>query len=46
MKPFKTLLLASIAFVALSVAAYAEDGHDHAAETGHAHEATEAHVLL
>lgn len=43
MKPFKTLLLTSIAFVALSAPVYAEEGHDHASETGHAHEATEAH---
>ncbi len=43
MKPFKTLLLASIAFVALSAPVYAEDDHDHSIETGHAHEATEAH---
>lgn len=43
MKLSKTLLLASIAFVALSAPVYAEEGHDHGAETGHAHEATEAH---
>lgn len=43
MKPFKTLLLAGVAFVALSAPVYAEDGHDHGVEAGHAHEATEAH---
>lgn len=43
MKPFKTLLLTGIAFVALSAPVYAENGHDHAAESGHAHESTEAH---
>ena len=43
MKPFKTLLLAGIAFVALSAPVYAEEGHDHGAEAGHAHEATKAH---
>lgn len=43
MKPFKTLLLAGIAFVALSAPVYAADGPDHVAEAGHAHEATEAH---
>lgn len=42
MKPLKTLLLAGIAFVALSASAYAADGHDHGAE-GRASEATEAH---
>lgn len=43
MKPFKTLLLAGIAVVALSGPVYAEEGHDHGTEAGHAHEATEAH---
>jgi hypothetical protein len=43
MKPFKTLLLAGIAFIALSVPVYAEEDHDHGAEAGQAHEATEAH---
>lgn len=43
MKPFKTLLLAGIAFVALAAPVYAEEGHDHGTEAEHAHEATEAH---
>ncbi len=43
MKPFKTLLFAGIAFMALSAPVYAEEGHDHGAEAGHANEATEAH---
>lgn len=42
MKPFKTLLLAGVAFVTLSAPVYAADGHDHGAE-GHAAEASEAH---
>lgn len=43
MKPFKTLLLVGITFVAMSAPVYAEEGHDHGTEAGHAHEATEAH---
>ncbi|MGD9649552.1 MAG: hypothetical protein AB7G80_05350 [Dongiaceae bacterium] len=43
MKPFKTLLLAGIAVIALSVPVYATDGHDHGAEAGHAHGNSEAH---
>lgn len=43
MKPFRTLLLAGIAFVALGTPVYAEEGHDHSAEAGHMHKATEAH---
>lgn len=43
MKPFKTLLLAGVAFVTLSAPVYAAGGHDHGAEAGHAHESTEAH---
>lgn len=42
MKPFKTLLLAGIAFATLSAPVYAADGHDHGTE-GHATEASEAH---
>lgn len=42
MKPFKTLLLAGIAVVALSAPAYAAGGHDHGAE-GHVSETSEAH---
>lgn len=44
MKPFKTVLLAGIAFAALSAPVYAAEGHDHGVEAGHAHEATEAHA--
>ncbi len=43
MKPFKILLLAGVAVMALSVPAYAADGHDHGAKAGHAHESSEAH---
>lgn len=46
MKPFKTLLFAGIAFMALSAPVYAEEGHDHGAEAGHANEATEAHAMV
>ncbi len=42
MKPFKTLLLAGIAFVAFSTPVYAEEGHDHGAE-GHTEAVSEAH---
>ena len=42
MKPFKTLLLAGIAFVALSAPAYAAGGHGHGTED-HVSETSEAH---